>query len=153
MNTTGKELISVNPLFSHMRKDDVSIELKEYPDKFCFVMKNSKPVELDITGDLHLMVNGELSFATKDGILSIDTIGSQLHFNSRLSTVLKDLPDSIEYRKKLEEEREVREKEHQEWKEAVDLKHAQDEKEKTELLNRIANLEKAIKEITDARNS
>jgi hypothetical protein len=52
--------------------------------------------------DIQIGINGELGIASIENI-HIDTINSKLYFNSRRSKALKDLPESIEYRKQCEE--------------------------------------------------
>ena len=64
----------------------------------------NKVLNLLLKGDVQIGIEGDFSIATKNGMISIDSIGSVIHLNSRLSKALRDLPESIEYRKQRVEE-------------------------------------------------
>ena len=49
-------------------------------------------------GNINIGVSGELGLVSSDN-MSIDTIGSKLYLNSRKANQIKDLPESIEYKK------------------------------------------------------
>jgi len=82
--------------------------------------------------NINIGINGELGIATTKNI-NFDTIGSKFYINSRKSTLIKDLPESIEYRKKQEEE-------HKKHLEMLDMEH-------NTFIDRIEKLENEIKEI------
>lgn len=48
-------------------------------------------------GDINIGVSGELGIVSSNNV-SIDTIGSKIYLNSRKSSAIKDMPESIEYR-------------------------------------------------------
>lgn len=64
----------------------------------------SNTLNLLIKADVQIGVEGDFSIATKNGMISVDSIGSVIHLNSRLSKALRDLPESIEYRRQKKEE-------------------------------------------------
>jgi len=53
-------------------------------------------------GDVHFITNGELGFITKDHDIHMDSMGANIHLNSRLSKPIKDLPESIKERQKFQ---------------------------------------------------
>jgi len=55
-------------------------------------------------GDLILAADGEIDLITKGKPICIETIDSELHFNSRIAKPIKDLPESIEARQKMIED-------------------------------------------------
>lgn len=61
-------------------------------------------VLLESHGDFAIAAEGELSLISLGQPVCIDSVDSVIHMNYRESKLLKHLPESIEYRKKLEEE-------------------------------------------------
>jgi len=55
-------------------------------------------------GDLILAADGEIDLITKGKPICIETIDSELHFNSRIAKPIKDLPESIKARQKMIED-------------------------------------------------
>lgn len=100
-------------------------------DKVMISVKGN--TEMVVDGDFYLGVNGEFGIMSKDNPIHIDTLNSQLHLNSRLSKVLTDLPESIEYRKQIFNQQLLQENE---------LKD-----DHKSLTDRIEQLEQEIKEI------
>jgi hypothetical protein len=92
-------------------------------------------------GQFHILADGEISFASKDG-LHIDTIDSKLFLNSRNSSILKDLPESIKYRTKMELEYNK-----------IKLEALKQEEFTLLLKDRVSLLENKIKELENARSS
>ncbi len=64
---------------------------------------------INTVGNIYVHTEGELGFATKGKKICIDTIDSQFHMNCRTSKALKDMPESIEFKKKIEEKKKQRE--------------------------------------------
>jgi len=54
-------------------------------------------------GDTHFITNGELGFISKDHDIHLDSMGANIHLNSRLSKPIKYLPESIKERQKQKE--------------------------------------------------
>ena len=55
---------------------------------------------LKTTGDFHILSDGEMSFASKNGMY-LDTIDSKLHLNSRKSKILKDTNEAKNHMTKI----------------------------------------------------
>ena len=62
-------------------------------------------------GNINFMSEGEFGIITKSKKIYLDSINSQIHLNSRLSPLLKNLPESIEYRQEKKKEAEKKEAE------------------------------------------
>ena len=58
-------------------------------------------IMLQTDGDFHVLSKGEMSFASENGV-HIDSIGSNIHLNSRQSKILKDTKEAKRYRVKQE---------------------------------------------------
>lgn len=57
-----------------------------------------------VDGDLNIGATGELSMFTRNHNICLDSIDGQIHLNSRNSKLLKELPESVAYREKMENE-------------------------------------------------
>ncbi len=55
-------------------------------------------------GDLVITADGEIDLITKGKPICIESLDSELHFNSRLAKPIKDLPESIKARQKMIEQ-------------------------------------------------
>ncbi len=55
-------------------------------------------------GDFFIVSEGELGLMSFGNPLTLDSVNSVIHQNYRESKLLKDLPESIEYKKKCDEE-------------------------------------------------
>lgn len=90
-----------------------------------------------VDGDFVIGSTGELSFLTNGQNIHLDSIDGQVHINGRNSKLLGGLPESIEYRKKREEEyRQIEERNRQ----IAEEKHQFEE----ELLEMIFELRKRM---------
>lgn len=89
--------------------------------------------------DIHIGINGELGVVSTNNI-HLDTIGSKVFINSRKSKQLKDLPESIEHKEKLEMESKKRllhmHEEHESFQKMID-----------DLKEKVNQLENEIKDI------
>ena len=90
-------------------------DIKLYEEKYCIQWKNTRfhienmggNLNILFENDINIGINGELGIASTDNI-NIDAIGSKIYLNSRRSKSLKNLPESIEFRKKQEKENEYK---------------------------------------------
>jgi len=86
----------------------------DYPDKDTVRVKIHSDMELHIEmdndvmleshGDFTIAANGELGLISLGRPLCLDSVDSEIHMNYRQSKHLINLPESIAYRKKLDEE-------------------------------------------------
>jgi len=83
----GKELVRVNI------QENVAVNIEFDND-----------VLLKSRGDFVIASDGEINFITNGKPLCIDTLNSNIHLNSREGKYIKDLPESIEYRKEMKKE-------------------------------------------------
>lgn len=76
-------------------------------DKNCIILTlKENEIELTIKGDLSINTNGEINSLVLGG-LNIDTefdkTGNKIYLNSKMHKDLRDLPETIEWRKKQKE--------------------------------------------------
>lgn len=64
---------------------------------------------MHVDGDFNLGIDGEFSVISNNNPIHLDSINSNIYLNSRQSKILKDLPESIEYRKKQKENMQIKE--------------------------------------------
>ncbi len=93
-------------------------------------------VMLETKGDFTIASQGELSLISLGEPLCLDSVDSVIHMNYRQSKIIKDLPESIEYRKKLDEES----------KHCIEFATMQEMQNKT-LKERVSILEKKIEKL------
>ena len=65
------------------------------------VLNTNNNFLLNTKGQFHILADDEISFASKKGV-HIDSINSSLYLNSRRSSILKDEPESVSYRARME---------------------------------------------------
>ncbi len=87
-------------VFIKHNEDKVIIEFKNDLD---IIVEMGGDVALHSKGDFFIAAEGELGFISIGKPLCLDSIDSRIHMNYRMSSPIKDLPESIEYRKKLDE--------------------------------------------------
>jgi prefoldin subunit 5 len=81
---------------------------------------------LVVNGDFSLTLNGEINCTTKNDNICLDTIGGGIYLNSRWGKSIRNLPESVEYRKRFQNN---------------------NNNLYNELINRIESLEKEIREL------
>jgi len=117
-----KTEIKIEPFNFVVRFDDDQVEV---------VIAGNTQMMVD--GNFYIGVNGEMGLMSNGEPIHIDSLNSNIHLNSRKSKILKDLPESEEYRNKIEEQRKIQEnqlfEEHQ------------------NLIDRIKRLEQEVKEL------
>lgn len=103
------------------------------------IIRNGNNTIVEITGNISVIINGELEIITKDNKICFDSLNSELHLNSRVGRILSKLPESIEYQ---EHQQQLIKKNNQ-------CAIAKD----YELYDLIGDLYKTVKEKYDARDS
>lgn len=68
-----------------------------------FRLDENNNLAIKVEGDIALTVNGEFNILTS-GNMAIDTLNSQLHFNSKMSSQIRDNDESIKYRNAMNEQ-------------------------------------------------
>ena len=79
--------------------DDKIVRIKIHSD-MALKIEMDNDVMLESKGDFSIISEGELSLISLGQPVCIDSINSVIHLNSRESKPIKDLPESIEYKKK-----------------------------------------------------
>jgi len=79
------------------KRDKITLYKNDHQILSVFI-KDDGSIGLSIYGDLDISIIGEINIISSKNI-SIDSIGSKLFFNSKMSKQIRDLPTSIEYRK------------------------------------------------------
>lgn len=89
-----------------------------------------------VDNNFEISVNGQLDLTTNDGKLCLDSVNNSIHFNSRESLNLKDLPESIEYLEQMKKKK-------------LEHKKSDCNCSGNDLFNRLLLLENAIKNLEE----
>jgi hypothetical protein len=103
-------------------------------------ISNEDGLQLKINNDITIVIDGELEIITNGKRICMDSLDSEIHFNSRIGRTLKDKPESIEYMNKLKTHHDNQIKTAVEYRERL-------EEYVCKLEERVIELEDKIKEI------
>ena len=86
-----------------------NVEIIQENDMVTIKISNDMKMTIQMTGDMmiqtggdfHILSKGEMSFASENGV-HIDSVGSNIHLNSRQSKILKNTEEAIQYKVKHE---------------------------------------------------
>ncbi len=101
----GFKEVEIPSLQLVVRYDDENLEIKFKGKKNNSIMLDGN-TKLCVNGDFYILAAGEMGLVTDGSPMHLDSVNSKLFINSRVSNLLKDLPESIEYRRKNAEEQE-----------------------------------------------
>ena len=68
------------------------------------MINTNKNIEVNITGNFTIRVNGEVNIITENNTMGLDTINSQLYFNSRIGKVFDNDNEAKIYREMLQQQ-------------------------------------------------
>lgn len=110
--------------------------------QICNNIKLGVEVEGDLvlkaSGDFVIAADGEIDLISKGKPICIESLDSELHFNSRLAKPIKNLPESIKARQKMVEEN----------KRCIQIADMAEQRNKL-LKARVAILEKLVEQISN----
>ncbi len=105
MITNGEESI----MSTKLTIPSGDIEVREENNNTIISIKNSKHIVFDLDGDTMFKSNGKIFFVSDEEIgfiskknIHLESIDSKIYMNSRQCSLIKDKPESIEYRVKKE---------------------------------------------------
>lgn len=99
----GFKEVEISSLQLVVRYDEESLEIIFKGKKNNSIMLDGN-TKLCVDGDFYILVAGEMGLATNGSPIHLDSVNSKLFINSRVSKLLENLPESIEYRRKNVEE-------------------------------------------------
>ena len=102
-STNGKTKVEISPFKMVVKFDEDNLEI------IFDGAKNNKiaikgNTQMLIDGDFYIASAGEIGIMTEGENINFDSIGAQVHLNSRISKPLLNLPESILYRENIEKE-------------------------------------------------
>ena len=117
----------------------INLKVKYSKEGFEIIFQGNTKLMVD--GNFYLGSTGEMGIMTKDKNINFDSLGEgQVHFNSRISKPLKDLPESIDFRNKSKQRAEENRKH-------VEQHHKEKVHFQQELLEVIGDLRKRVGEL------
>ena len=117
----------------------INLKVKYSKEGFEIVFQGDTTLMVD--GNFYLGSTGEIGMMSKDKNIYLDSLGEgQVHFNSRISKSLKDLPESIDFRNKSKQRAE-------EIRKHAEHHHKEKVRFQQELLEVIGDLKKRVEEL------